>query len=771
MEAPAFERQARSLHCLMKRLFCLLLSFIAYLCIWASPASAQEISPEVADSLEAQILGLSFDDLPAFETDGFMLGYRDTIFQAEGQAGVDRYDQETEGYQPPYDPAREWLAGQFPSEVIKLGDLMYTGAGIEQLTMGDIGQLTGIDIENFQLADIPFLQDFTLSNLVGDVPFLGDYALVDLPKLAETIGGAGSEEMLSQYLTNNPEIGQMTIADSELGSLQVSDVPNLDSTHLGEMPEVGDDVIANVPGLSVMQFNQYPGLEMVGGLIPIAKQDISLGAKEYSGGKATPKPVSGGTNGKEVWEPIGCVGGCAHIELYDSDISPIKGAWAGSNWMTRAHRVRDGFGVLGAIFNEAGAYRLPFGHTFALQVRGTDEATGAATWGLAFRVCKRSPIDLGCTAYFMEVPLPITTHEGATILTGIKDGLGGSTQPIKAPDGWEDLRPDAPSKLQGIIGSNVSGGSLCGEGPGGINYGALGKAYGAIEGSYNSVGDWVDLGDRERGHGLGKYQYMSYREDVRAAISQQPGGAELLAIADTPGKPTAAQVARSFPSDVQDSLFMKDQKTLIERAMANGYEGERLLEILGQMHFYGPGLIEDGVIDSTTISDRHRRLTLKDYGEEFKNNYKRYLEGSESECKSTGNYINPIKGARYRPHSGFGTRFHPILGYHRLHGGVDLGGNPNELIVASDGGVVAYAGWDTSGFGNLIVITHDNGDETKYAHLNGFLVNKGERVKQGDSIGKLGTTGTSTAEHLHFELFKGGSRVDPEKYTDFSKGA
>ena len=322
--------------------------------------------------------------------------------------------------------------------------------------MDTIGQLTGIDIENFQLADVPFLRDLTLNDLVGDVPFLGDYALADMPNLAEQIGGAGSDQMLSEYLSSNPEAGQMTAGDTSLGSVQVSDVPNLGSTHLGEMPEVGDDSISNVPGLSVMQFGQYPGLEMVGGLIPIAKQDISFGAKEYSGQKATPKPVSGGTNGKESWEPIGCVGGCAHIELYDSDISPIKGAWAGSNWMTSKHRVKDGFGVLGAMFNEAGAYRVPFGPTFALQVRETDEKTGDADWGIAFRVCYRGTPDLGCTAYFMEVPLPITTHEGATILTGIKDGLGGSTQPIKAPDGWEDLRPEAPKEPRNAIPSSAT---------------------------------------------------------------------------------------------------------------------------------------------------------------------------------------------------------------------------------------------------------------------------------------------------------------------------
>ena len=122
----------------MKRLLCLLLSLIACLCLWVSPAIAQDFLPEVAAGLEVQVLKLSFDDLPAFESNGFMLSYRDAVFQAEGQVGLERFDaaNEAAGFPIPlYDPAREWLAGQFPSEVIKLGDLLYTGAGVEQLTM------------------------------------------------------------------------------------------------------------------------------------------------------------------------------------------------------------------------------------------------------------------------------------------------------------------------------------------------------------------------------------------------------------------------------------------------------------------------------------------------------------------------------------------------------------------------------------------------------------------------------------------------------------
>ncbi|NJM99414.1 MAG: hypothetical protein HC800_21775 [Phormidesmis sp. RL_2_1] len=394
----------------MKRFLCLLLSLIACLCVWVSPAVAQEMLPEVADGLEAQVLGLSFDDLPAFESDGFVLGYRDAVFQVEGQQGVYSFDANSEQYEFFYDPAREWIAGQFPSEVIKLGDLMYTGAGIEQLTMDSIGALTGIDIENFQLADVPFLSDLTLNDLIGNVPFLGDYSLMDLPGLAQQVGAIDLDETLGQFVLENSPIGQIPVVGEVLGTLQVADLPNLGVTKLGDLPHIGDDVVANVPGLSILSFGDFPGMGMISGLIPLAKQDITFGEKEYSGEAATPKPVSGGTNGEKDWQAIPCKGGCPHIELYDSDMSLGKGAWAGGNWMTRQHRVPDGYGLLGSLFGEAGAYRLPFGNVFALQVRGTDEAIGAAEWGIAFRVCSNGIIDLGCTAYFLEVDLPFQSE-------------------------------------------------------------------------------------------------------------------------------------------------------------------------------------------------------------------------------------------------------------------------------------------------------------------------------------------------------------------------
>ena len=751
---------------LMKRSLCLLLSLIACLCVWVSPAIAQDLLPEVAEGLEAQVLELSFDDLPAFESNGFMLGYRDAVFQAEGQAGLERFDaaNEAAGFPIPlYDPAREWLAGQFPSEVIKLGDLLYTGAGIEQLTMDSIGALTGIDIENFQIADVPFLRDLTLNDLVGNVPFLGDYALVDLPNLAQQLGATDLNQTLAQ-LVNSSSIGQLAVAGEALGALQMADLPNLGATKLGALPDIGDQVVANVPGLSVLSFGDFPGMAMVGGLIPLAKQDITFGDKEYSGEDATPKPVSGGTNGGRDWQAIPCKGGCAHIELYDSDISPVKGTWAGGNWMTRQHRVPDGYGLLGSLFGEAGAYRLPFGEVFALQVRGTDEATGAADWGIAFRVCSNGIIDLGCTAYFLEVDLPITTYEGATILTGVKDGKGGVTQPVEAPEGWEALRPATPSELQGMLGPVGGGGGLCGEGPGGVDYEALAAAYKTIESNingYDSIGSYANGGKGGNGQtlygrGLGRYQYMTYREEVRAVILPQEGGAEFLAKADRGEELSIAEMNRLFPPEAQDRLFKADQEVLINKAMSEGFEGDALIARVGELHTGGKGA---------------RVGSHRGYAERLSTAYNEKIKGGESVCKATGTYINPTKNGSKPGNRRFGIEFHPIYQENRLHAGDDIPAAAGAEVVAADGGVVTYArvsGSMTKGYGQLIIIDHGNGRESYYAHLSGYAVKEGDRVGQGQLIGYVGSTGGSTGPHLHYENRVNGQPVNPAIDTDYN---
>jgi len=120
----------------------------------------------------------------------------------------------------------------------------------------------------------------------------------------------------------------------------------------------------------------------------------------------------------------------------------------------------------------------------------------------------------------------------------------------------------------------------------------------------------------------------------------------------------------------------------------------------------------------------------------------------------------PIDGARLS--SGYGRRKHPILGYTRMHRGVDFAAPRGTPIYAAGNGTVTYAG-RKGGYGKYIRIRHNSEYSTAYAHLNGYArgVRKGKRINQGQIIGYVGSTGRSTGPHLHYEIMKGGRQVNP----------
>lgn len=122
----------------------------------------------------------------------------------------------------------------------------------------------------------------------------------------------------------------------------------------------------------------------------------------------------------------------------------------------------------------------------------------------------------------------------------------------------------------------------------------------------------------------------------------------------------------------------------------------------------------------------------------------------------------PIDGARLS--STFGARKHPILGYTRMHKGVDFAAPSGTPIYAAGNGTVVFAG-GKGGYGNYIRIRHNGTFETAYAHMKGFArnVRKGSRVEQGQIIGYVGTTGRSTGPHLHYEVLQKGAQVNPLK--------
>lgn len=113
--------------------------------------------------------------------------------------------------------------------------------------------------------------------------------------------------------------------------------------------------------------------------------------------------------------------------------------------------------------------------------------------------------------------------------------------------------------------------------------------------------------------------------------------------------------------------------------------------------------------------------------------------------------------------SQFGMRYHPIYHEYRMHSGIDIGAKYGASVLAADDGVVIISEYSSS-YGNYIVLSHGNGMTTLYAHLSSRLVKVGDKVTQGSTIGKAGSTGNSTGSHLHFEVSVNGSRVNPLQY-------
>ncbi len=129
--------------------------------------------------------------------------------------------------------------------------------------------------------------------------------------------------------------------------------------------------------------------------------------------------------------------------------------------------------------------------------------------------------------------------------------------------------------------------------------------------------------------------------------------------------------------------------------------------------------------------------------------------------------IMPVDKDQCQVVSGFGTRFHPILKSHRLHEGIDFAAHPGTPVYATGNGVVRVASYNPqgySGYGNVVIIDHGYGIMTLYAHMQKSTVRAGQRVKRGEQVGAVGSTGIASGSHLHYEVMLGERKVDPIYY-------
>ena len=148
------------------------------------------------------------------------------------------------------------------------------------------------------------------------------------------------------------------------------------------------------------------------------------------------------------------------------------------------------------------------------------------------------------------------------------------------------------------------------------------------------------------------------------------------------------------------------------------------------------------------------------------------VEDEADRLRNLANFLWPTEGGVGSP---WGQRLHPILHYDRLHGGADIGGRCGQPIYAAQSGEVTKAdgGGYNGGSGNNVRIDHGdiNGIhvETAYLHMSEIAVKEGQQVTKGDLIGKVGSTGLSTACHLHLSLYKNGANSDPLEYVKKSE--
>ena len=252
------------------------------------------------------------------------------------------------------------------------------------------------------------------------------------------------------------------------------------------------------------------------------------------------------------------------------------------------------------------------------------------------------------------------------------------------------------------------------------------------------------------------------RFDLQLAVERGPGGR--LALDPRPIKVDAtplrirgvvgpslyrsARAAGAPACSVQQYLRAIGTEIDLDSAIASGDEFDLVVEYKRA----ATGEVETGkLIYAALLRDGKPRKQLLRWGS----------EGTFYEASGVGEQrsglLAPVPG---RVTSGFGMRRHPILGYRRMHAGIDFKASYGTPIYAVTDGTVSFAGRH-GGHGNYVKIAHGGGLATGYGHMSRIAVSSGTRVRRGQDIGYVGSTGLSTGPHLHYEMYRNGATVNP----------
>lgn len=229
------------------------------------------------------------------------------------------------------------------------------------------------------------------------------------------------------------------------------------------------------------------------------------------------------------------------------------------------------------------------------------------------------------------------------------------------------------------------------------------------------------------------------------------------------------QLTRLYAADraVLEELKVKADDIQRQKATAEGQKNQVALlkqQLLAQKQQYEKEADSEQILIGRLKNERQAleaaEAQLARESEQIGSLIRQKVAAQTGIIRGTGRFIYP---ANANITSGFGGRIHPILGYRRFHAGVDFGASYGSTIRAADAGRVIFSGW-YGGYGQAVIIDHGGGLTTLYGHCSRLFVREGQTVQQGQAISAVGSTGLSTGPHLHFEVRRNGSPIDPMGY-------
>jgi murein DD-endopeptidase MepM/ murein hydrolase activator NlpD len=281
------------------------------------------------------------------------------------------------------------------------------------------------------------------------------------------------------------------------------------------------------------------------------------------------------------------------------------------------------------------------------------------------------------------------------------------------------------------------------------------------------------------GQRLQPYRVIVANESTVEAIAALSDLGKYVAV-DVQSMNTSTDTAEATDDEDDDGTGVRLYQSIYETAMRNKVPAS-VIEDMVRIYSYDvdfqrkvqPGDSFDvffaGEDEGATITEKNEVLFASlTVGGETKKYYRfqtpddSVVDYYDESGKSAKKFLvrKPVNNAIMR--SGFGARRHPILGYVKMHTGVDWATPYGTPIFASGNGVVETAGWE-GGYGKYVKLKHNNGYETAYGHMSAFAkgLEPGKRVRQGQVIGFVGSTGASTGAHVHYEILVNGRFVDP----------